>query len=140
MCSVTHVAAGALIGSLIDDRLIAFLAGFATHIPMDLVPHVDFRDFRHDAVMSVGLLGAILLFSGFSPVFVGALGAVAPDFENLLWKTGLIGESQKVFPTHSGLIRHGRTLTGGGLITEVTMFGLSLGMVALAVVIRGGSA
>lgn len=138
MCSVTHVAVGALIGSALDDRLIAFLAGFATHIPLDLVPHVDFRDFRLDAAMSLGLLGAVLLFSGFSPLFMGALGAVAPDFENLLWKTGLLGDHQKVFPTHSGLIRHGRTLAGRGLISEVAMFGISLGMVVLALLIRGG--
>jgi hypothetical protein len=88
--------------------------------------------------MSVGLLGAVLFFSGLSPLFMGALGAVAPDFENLLWKTGLIGDHQKIFPTHSGLIRHGRTLAGGGLITELTMFGASLGMVVLAFMIRGG--
>jgi hypothetical protein len=138
MCTVTHVAAGALIGSLLDDRLIAFLVGFASHIPLDLIPHVDFKDFRVDAAMSVSLLGGILLLSGFSPLLLGALGAVAPDFENLLWKTGVLPERHKIFPTHSGLISHGRSLVGKGVVTEVTMFALSLGIVALAMLIRGG--
>ena len=112
MCSVTHVAAGALIGGLVDSRLCAFLIGFASHIPLDAVPHIDFEDFRIDAVMSVALLGAIFAFSGFSPMFVGALGAVAPDFENLLWKIGIISEKSKIFPTHSGLIKHGKARVG----------------------------
>jgi hypothetical protein len=139
MCSVAHVAAGALVGSIFDDRLVAFVVGFASHIPLDLIPHVDFKDFRVDAAMSIGLLGGILLLSGFSPLFVGALGAVAPDFENLLWKTGLLSEHRKVFPTHSGLIKHGRSFASRGFVTELTMFGLSLGIVALAFLIRGGS-
>jgi hypothetical protein len=138
MCSVTHVAAGALIGGFLDSRLYAFIAGFASHIPLDAVPHIDFEDFRIDALMSVALLGGIFAFSGFSPVFVGALGAVAPDFENLLWKTGIIEEKNKVFPTHSGLIRHGRARAGSGPATEILMSVFSVAVVVFAMMIGGG--
>ena len=137
MCSVTHVAVGALIGGFFDNRLYAFLTGFASHIPLDAVPHIDFEDFRVDAVMSVALIVGIFAFSGFSPVFLGALGAVAPDFENLLWKLGIIQEERKIFPTHSGLIRHGRAGAGSGPATEVLMSAFSVAAVVLAIIIGG---
>jgi hypothetical protein len=139
MCSVAHVAAGVLIGSFFDNRLTAFVVGFASHIPLDLVPHIDFEDFRMDALATVGLLGAVLIVSGFSPMFVCAAGAVAPDLENLLWKTGIIEERRKVFPTHSGLIRHGRTVAGKGFAVEVVISALCAGLVALVMLLRGGS-
>lgn len=133
------MAAGALLGGLVGNRLYAFLIGFASHIPLDAIPHIDFEDFRIDAVMSVALLGGIFAFTGFSPVFVGALGAVAPDFENLLWKTGLIEESHKIFPTHSGLIKHGHARVGRGPATEILMSLFSVAVVVLAVMIGGAS-
>lgn len=139
MCSVTHVAAGALIGSLLDSRLAAFVLGFVSHIPLDIVPHIDFEDFRVDAFMTVGLLGGVLVVSGFSAMFFGALGAVAPDLENLLWKTGAIEEKDKIFPTHSGLLRHGPARAGSGVATEIVMSALSVSIVALAVLLGGSN-
>ena len=127
-----------MIGSLFGGRLPAFAAGFASHIPMDAVPHVDFKDFRVDAVMTLVLLGAVLVVSGFSPVFLGALGAVAPDFENLLWKCGVIPEGRKIFPTHSGMIRHGKALIGHGPAGEIALSALSVGLVVIAVLLAGG--
>ncbi|MFH1312840.1 MAG: hypothetical protein ABIJ00_06390 [Candidatus Eisenbacteria bacterium] len=138
MCSVVHVAAGALIGSFLDSRLPAFAVGFVSHIPLDAVPHIDFEDFRVDAVLTLALLGGILLVSGFSPVFLGALGAVAPDFENLIWKCGIIPERSKVFPTHSGLIKHGRAVGGRGRAGEIVMSAFSVGLVVVAVLVAGG--
>jgi len=137
MCSVSHVAVGALVGGLVGSRLYAFLIGFASHIPLDVIPHIDFEDFRVDAIMSVALLVGIFAFSGFSPIFLGALGAVAPDFENLLWKLGMIEEDRKVFPTHSGLIAHGRAKVGSGPATEVLMSAVSVSLVVLAFMIGG---
>jgi hypothetical protein len=139
MCSVTHVAVGALLGGILDNRLYAFVAGFLSHIPLDAVPHIDFEDFRIDAAMSVALLGGILAFSGFSPVFLGALGAVAPDFENLLWKTGIIEERSKIFPTHSGMIRHGRARVGSGPKVEILMSAASVALVVVAILIGGAN-
>ncbi len=139
MCSVTHVAAGALLGSLGEGRLVAFLIGFGSHIPLDMLPHIDFEDFRFDAAVSVVLLAGIYAFSGFSPVLWGALGAVAPDFENLLWKVGVIREEGKIFPTHSGLIKHGKAGNAGSLQTEIAMSLVSAGLVAVALLIGGSS-
>jgi hypothetical protein len=139
MCSVTHVAFGALLGSLLNNNPAAFGAGFLSHIPLDAVPHFDFKDFRLDAVASVGLLVAVLLVGGLSPMLFGALGSVLPDVENLLWKIGLIDEKHKIFPTHSGLIRHGKAQRAGGIRSEIAVSLFSAAIVALAVLIRGGT-
>ena len=144
MCSVAHVALGALIGSLINNHLAAFAVGLASHIPLDIMPHFDFKDFRADAGVSIGLLGLILVAGGFSPLLAGALGAVLPDFENLLWKLGIIDEKRKIFPTHSGLIEHGRAKGAGGIKAEIVLSALSVAVVLLAVFLRvflrGGTA
>lgn len=139
MCSVTHVAAGAVIGGLFDNSLLAFCLGFASHIPLDMIPHFDFKDFRADAAVSIGLLGVVLVGGGSSPLLFGALGAVLPDFENLLWKLGVIGEKRKIFPTHSGLLEHGRATRLGGARAEVLVSAFSAAAVLLAVFIRGGA-
>ncbi|MFC1799605.1 hypothetical protein ACFL2Z_01680 [Candidatus Eisenbacteria bacterium] len=137
MCSVTHVAAGAVIGILVDSRLAAFLIGFVSHIPLDAVPHIDFKDYRIDGVLTVGLLVGIFAFTGLTPILFGAVGAVVPDLENLLWKTGIIDEKHKVFPTHSGLIRHGQARVGSGPAGAILMSAVSVCVVALVVVLGG---
>jgi hypothetical protein len=138
MCSVAHVAVGAVLGGFLGNSLLSFGTGFASHIPLDAIPHFDFKDFKVDAAVTLGLLGAVMVAAPFTPVFFGALGAVLPDFENLLWKLKIIGEKRKVFPTHSGLIRHGRATASGGLRTEILVSILCAIAVAVVVLIRGG--
>jgi len=137
MCSVTHVAAGAVIGMLVDSRLAAFLMGFVSHIPLDALPHIDYKDYRIDAALTIGLLAGIYAFTGLTPILFGAVGAVFPDLENLLWKMGIIDEKWKVFPTHSGLIKHGQASVGRGHAAEIVMSAFSVGIVALVVVLGG---
>ena len=139
MCSVAHVAVGALIGSFLGNSILSFGAGFVSHIPLDAIPHFDFKDFKVDAAVTLGLLGAVIVAAPFTPVFFGALGAVLPDFENLLWKLRIIDEKNKVFPTHSGLIRHGRATPSGGLRAEILVSVFCAVAVAVAVLIRGGT-
>lgn len=132
MCSVIHVGTGALIGSLLDDRWTALFLGLVSHVPLDLFPHIDFKDFRIDALFSGGLLIGIAAVTGFSPILLGGVGAVAPDFENLLWKVGLIDEKSKVFPTHSGLIKHGFARFSKGVLEEILISLISLGLVLVS--------
>lgn len=132
MCSVIHVGAGALIGTLIGERWSALLVGVVSHVPLDVFPHIDFKDFRIDAVFAGGLVIGIGVLTGFSPILLGAVGAVAPDFENLLWKAGWIDEKSKIFPTHSGLIKHGFARFSNGVFEEIMISLLSLGLVLVA--------
>lgn len=139
MCSVAHVAVGAVVGTFVGNHLLAFCLGLVSHIPLDIMPHFDFKDFRADAAVSIGLLGVILTGGGNSPLLFGALGAVLPDFENLLWKLGVIGEKHKVFPTHSGLLEHGRATRARGARAEILVSAFSAAAVLLAVFARGGA-
>jgi hypothetical protein len=137
MCSVTHVAVGALIGSLLGNSAASFLAGIVSHIPLDAVPHFDFENLWVDAALTVALLVAVLVVFGFSPVFFGALGAVAPDIENLLWRVGVLPEERKIFPTHSGFIRHGTTRRAKGPWAGIAMAVVSVLIVVVAAIIGG---
>lgn len=137
MCSVTHVAVGALIGSLVGGSLASFLIGLGSHIPLDAIPHIDFENLWVDAALTVALLIGILVVLGFSPVFFGALGAVAPDIENLLWRVGILPEERKIFPTHSGLIKHGTTSAAKGLWASIAMAAVSVLIVVVAAIIGG---
>jgi hypothetical protein len=137
MCSITHVAVGALLGSFFGSSLVSFFVGLASHIPLDAVRHLDFENLWVDAALTVALLIGVLVVFGFSPVFFGALGAVAPDIENLLWRVGLLPEERKVFPTHSGLIRHGTAKPARGWLTGLAMVAVSVAMIAVAALIGG---
>jgi hypothetical protein len=137
MCSITHVAVGALLGSFFGSSLVSFLVGLASHIPLDAVRHLDFENLWVDAALTVALLVGVFVVFGFSPVFFGALGAVAPDIENLFWRVGLLPEERKVFPTHSGLIRHGTAKPARGWLTGLAVVAVSVAMVAVAALIGG---
>jgi hypothetical protein len=128
-----------MIGGVFSDSLLAFGLGLASHVPLDMIPHFDFKDFRADAAVSIALLGVLLIGGGISSLLLGALGAVLPDFENLLWKLGIIGEKRKIFPTHSGLLEHGRGTQAGGTGMEILVSAVSAAAVLLAVFIRGGA-
>ena len=134
---MTHVAVGALIGSFFESSVASFLLGLGSHIPLDAIPHYDFENLWVDAALTVALLIGVLLVFGLSPVFFGALGAVAPDLENLLWRTGLLAEERKVFPTHSGLIKHGAAKPAKGWLAGLAMVVVSVAIVAVAAFIGG---
>lgn len=134
---MTHVAVGALIGSFLESSLISFFIGLGSHIPLDMIPHFDFENLWVDALLTVALLIGVLIVFGFSPVFFGALGAVAPDLENLLWRVGVLPEERKIFPTHSGLIKHGAARPARGLLASLAMAALSVAIVIVAALIGG---
>jgi hypothetical protein len=102
----THAVVGAAIGSLLPSHPVAAaLLGFASHFPLDAIPHWDYpirsafvnpavggrlkrdRALMLDAVTIgadalLGLVGSALLFAtptGMSAVMLGACGAILPD-------------------------------------------------------------
>jgi hypothetical protein len=78
------------------------------------------------------MLGALLWLScrhgTSSPAFWGAIGGVLPDTENGLHLLGLVPERAKVFPTHNGLLPHGRPIRS--LINQVLLGALALCVLA----------
>lgn len=101
MQGTVHACIGAAVGSLFrNSRAKAFVAGVASHIIGDLIPHTD-ADPALDVPVMIGVLAGIAKWKGIdSTEFAGALGAVSPDAEHGLAMAGIIRPEQKIFPTH----------------------------------------
>jgi hypothetical protein len=105
----THFSAGALLGYLAPGVASAALLGLASHVLLDFIPHFDFENVWLEIIF--GSLVLAVLIAGRSctaAICTGGLVAVLPDVENLLWKTGVMDRKHRIFPSHSGMIPHGR--------------------------------
>lgn len=113
MTGASHASIGAALGALIRRPALAFLAGAASHIVTDALPHRDLP-----LRVEVALLGATIGFiaarhGARSPQFWGAVGAVAPDMEHALVELGIIRAEDEVFPSHAWLGKyHGPPSSG----------------------------
>jgi hypothetical protein len=106
ICAV-HALVGAAVGKRVGKRGGAFACGVATHLLCDLLPHKDL-DPKVEAPLLAATLGVLAWRCGVnSPEFLGAVGAITPDFENAAAVTGLIPKDAMVFPTHQGDHHHG---------------------------------
>ena len=109
-----HLLSGFAIGAVTPSPTAAFAAGLASHAVLDAVPHRDYVGFGANAIdgaaglVLVGILAAGLPNGTRTRALAGALGAVLPDAEVLAYRAGIISAERKVFPTHTGRIRHGR--------------------------------
>ncbi len=123
MCLFTHFAAGALAGGLTGNVGLGVGAGLASHALLDAIPHYDHPDWRLE--LAGGVISLILLmgmpFSTF-PAVVGGIFGMVPDLENLFQKLGKMSRKQFIFPSHTGLIPHGRTLGPRNLYWQGAIF------------------
>jgi hypothetical protein len=123
VCIFTHIAAGAFVGALAPTPAYAPVFGLGSHIALDLLPHYDFERMWVEILFG-GVVVAVLLVGGARglAMWLGAVFAVLPDLENLLWKLGVISNDQKVFPGHVGMVPHGRE---AGILNLLGQFGVS---------------
>ncbi len=115
MTVLTHMAVGGAVGSLVESRGLAFGLGLLSHVPLDVIPHYEFEKMWLEVAIVAGFFGTLIATGhAGTGLFWGALGAVLPDLENLLWRLGFLPDNRKVFPGHSkrygGLLPHGRAL------------------------------
>ena len=91
MTVITHLAVGAAAGSLTDNASGAALLGLLSHVPLDVLPHYEF-DKMWVEVAALAAVFAVMLAAGMgrTGIFWGAVGAVVPDIENLLWRLGVL--------------------------------------------------
>ncbi len=100
MIGAVHVGVGAALGAILRDRSSAFLAGVASHVITDVLPHRDYEA-KVEVPLLVAALGGVAAWKGpNSPEFWGAIGAVAPDIEHALLVAGVIKPEHELFPTH----------------------------------------
>ena len=115
MTVLAHMVVGGAVGSLVGGRGAALAAGLVSHVPLDVVPHYELDRMWLEAAVAALLLGGLVAtgHAGTS-LFWGAVGAAAPDLENLLWRLGILPERLKMFPGHTRrygrLLGHGRSL------------------------------
>ncbi|HEX8550099.1 MAG TPA: hypothetical protein VF681_00950 [Abditibacteriaceae bacterium] len=135
MTGSVHAAIGALIGSKIKNKPLAFAAGMFSHFVGDVVPHHDMGTIETPIVFAT--MARIGQQHGWnSSEFWGALGAICPDFEHIpaeLRKDPRRFEAmpEKLFPTHNGTVEHG-TWNLPKWTGEAMQVGLYLGALYLA--------
>ena len=89
--------------------VLAPVFGLGSHIALDFLPHYDFESMWVEIAFGLFVVAALVIGGARGPaIWLGAVFAVLPDLENLLWKLGVISDDQKVFPGHVGTVPHGR--------------------------------
>ncbi len=132
MCLFTHFAAGALAGGMTGNVWYGAAAGLASHAVLDAIPHYDHPDWRLELAAGVFSLILLLLmpFATWAAVVGGIFGMV-PDIENLFQKLGKMRREQFIFPSHTGLIPHGRALGPRSLVWQLAIFIFCFGSLGL---------
>jgi len=122
VCLFTHFAAGALVGGLTGSAALGAVAGLASHAALDMLPHYDHPDWRLE--LGGGIAALLLLlampFASWAAVS-GGIAGMLPDLENLFQKLGKLRRDQFVFPTHTGLLKHGRPLGPRNLFVQAAI-------------------
>lgn len=138
MCLFTHFAAGALAGGLTGSVGLGALAGLASHAVLDVLPHYDHPDWRLELGGGIAALLLLLVmpFASWAAV-IGGIAGMLPDLENLFQKLGKLRRDQFVYPTHTGLLKHGRPLGPGNLAVQAAIFVVCFAVLGLA---RAGAA
>lgn len=133
MCLFTHFAAGALAGGLTGSVGLGALAGVASHAVLDVLPHYDHPDWRLELGGGIAAL-VLLLFMPFASwaAVVGGIAGMVPDLENLFQKLGKLRRDQFVYPTHTGLLKHGRPLGPRNLAVQAAIFAACFAVLGLA--------
>ncbi len=123
MCIFTHFAAGALAGGVTGNVYLGAAAGLASHAVLDVIPHYDHPDWRLE--LGGGMLSLLLLllmpFASW-PAVIGGIFGMLPDLENLFQKLGKLRRDQFIYPTHTGLLPHGRTLGPRSIVWQFAIF------------------
>ena len=97
----------------------AVVGGLASHAVLDVIPHYDFPDWRIEiAGGAAALLVLVLLPFSSVAAAVGGLAGMVPDLENLLHKLGRLDRRFFLFPTHTGLLPHGRRCSPRSLVWQ----------------------
>jgi hypothetical protein len=108
MMAAVHALIGAALGKACRSPTQAFFLGALSHLVTDGLPHRDLA-IPQEAALLAGALGLVTATRGDdSRELAGAIGAIAPDIENLIGRALKLPDERLLLPTHSRL--HGREL------------------------------
>ncbi len=128
MYFTTHLITGAAVGSLMPGPGTAALLGATSHAVADMIPHHDYSTVAAGLVdLGVGLTILGVGWNAGLPTvaIVGAVAGAIPDLEVALKHLGL-WPWPLLFPSHSGLLPHGRTSFWPGLGAQAALAAASL--------------
>jgi hypothetical protein len=124
MIAAIHAVVGAGIGRLCRTPTQAALLGGVSHIAADMLPHRDL-DIPREAALLAAMLTAIAAARGAeSREFAGALGAVAPDLENLIGRLRGLPDEALLLPSHNRY--HGGETKGFASQLALALIGLAV--------------
>ncbi len=110
MIVAVHALMGAALSRFTRTHTQAAVLGGVSHIAADLLPHRDL-EIPQEAALLAGALTIVAAARGVrSREFAGALGAAAPDIENLIGRVCHLPDEKMLLPTHSRC--HGRKTDG----------------------------
>ncbi|MFY9355727.1 MAG: hypothetical protein WAP39_06195 [Bacillota bacterium] len=131
MYAVTHFTVGLMLGQAAGNPYAAFALGLASHVILDAIPHSDYSKTIHGIADFVAVMAAcyvsVRLGAGASGL-VGGFSGVLPDLEVAIahLRSGGDLSAQKCrffFPSHTGLVRHGRLRPPWGIVTQIAAVG-----------------
>jgi hypothetical protein len=102
MKGTTHALVGGLAGALTGQPGAAFVAGVASHVLLDVVPHHDDNRTLHliaDGCAALAVLILAVVMRNMS-MAAGVIGGVIPDLENLPDIVFRRKGGRKIFPSH----------------------------------------
>ena len=124
MIAAIHALVGAGLGRLCHTRTQAALLGGASHIAADMLPHRDLDIPREAALLGAALTVIAAARGADSREFAGALGAVAPDIENLIGRLRGLPDEALLLPCHNR--HHGRETKGFASQLAFALIGLTV--------------
>lgn len=135
MYVTTHALLGAACAATLPGPGVGFLGGLISHAVADMVPHNDYRKAWH-GVLDLAIAAAALSFlagvTGAPHLIIGAVGGAIPDLEVAIWYLSGGKWKHSIFPTHTGLLPHGKMPFAPGFVVQTVLALGSLAVIALA--------
>ena len=127
MYAVTHFSVGLMLGQAVGNPYAACALGLASHAVLDVIPHSDYSKIIHGVwdLAGVAAIASIAIGSGTRlGALIGGSAAILPDLEVAMVHLHMAKEQSPCkyrlfFPSHSGLIPHGRLLLPWGVVTQI---------------------
>ena len=110
MIAAVHALVGATLGRLCHTRTQAVALAGVSHIAADMLPHRDLEIPQEAGLLAAALAVIAAARGADSREFAGAVGAVAPDIENLIGRMRGLPDEKLLLPSHNRY--HGRKTQG----------------------------
>jgi len=124
MIAAVHALVGAALGRLCRTRTQAVALAGVSHVAADMLPHRDLEIPQEAGLLAAALALIAAARGAGSREFAGAVGAVAPDIENLIGRMRGLPDEKLLLPSHNRY--HGRRTEGFEGQLALALIGLAV--------------